>query len=157
MTWDSHQLQFSSVQSLSRVQLFPTPWTSAHQASLSVTNSRSLLRLMSIESVVPYNHLIPCHPFLLPPSIFPSIRFFSNELVLRISLASHRKDFFFPLRIEVLVKNSFLFVHWIYHFTVSWLPFLSSRNQLSIRYSSKGSTSPFKISFHCFFLNNKHL
>ena len=96
MTWESHQLQFSSVQSLSRVQLFPTPWTSAHQASLSVTNSRSLLRLMSIESVVPYNHLIPCHPFLLPPSIFPSIRFFSNELVLRISLASHRKDFFSP-------------------------------------------------------------
>ena len=72
---------FSSVQSLSYVQLFATPWTAAGQASLSITNSRSLLRLMSIESVMPSNHLILCHPLLLPPSIFPSI-VFSNESVL---------------------------------------------------------------------------
>ena len=75
---------FSSVQSFSRVWLFATPWTAAHQASLSITNSRSLLRLMSIESVMPSNHLILCRPLLLPLSIFPSIRVFSNESVLYI-------------------------------------------------------------------------
>ena len=74
----------SSVQSLSRVQLFVTPWTAACQASLSITDSRSLLKLMSIKSVMPSNYLILCHPLLLPPSIFPSIRVFSSELVLRI-------------------------------------------------------------------------
>ena len=76
--------QFSSVQSLSCIQLFATPWTAACQASLSITNSQSLLKLMSIESVMPSNHLILCHPLLLPPSIFPSIRVFSDESVLRI-------------------------------------------------------------------------
>ena len=74
----------SSVQSLSPVWLFATPWTAAHQASLSITNSRSLLKLMSIVSVMPSKHLILCHPLLLPCSIFPSIRVFSNESVLRI-------------------------------------------------------------------------
>jgi len=74
----------SSIQSLSHVQLFVTPWTAAHQASLSITNSQSLLKLMSIESVMPSNHLILCRPLLLSPSIFPSIRVFSNESVLRI-------------------------------------------------------------------------
>ena len=74
----------SSVQLLSHVQLFVTPWTTAHQVSLSITNTQSLLKLMSIESVVPSNHLILCHPLLLLPSIFPSIRLFSNELALRI-------------------------------------------------------------------------
>ena len=73
-----------SVQSLSRVQLFATPWTAASQVSLSITNFRSLLKLMSIESVMPSNHLILCCPFLLPPSIFPSIRVFPNESVLHI-------------------------------------------------------------------------
>ena len=72
------------IQSLSPVWLFETPWTAAHQASLSITNSRSLLKLMSIELVIPSNHLILCRPLLLPPSIFPSIRVFSNESVLRI-------------------------------------------------------------------------
>ena len=76
--------KFSSVQSLSHVLLFATPWTTAHQASLSITNSRSLLKLMSTESVTPSNHLILCRPRLLPPSIFPSIRGFSNESVLHI-------------------------------------------------------------------------
>ena len=75
---------FSSVQSLSRVRLFATPWTAACQASLSITNSWSLLKLMSIESVMPSNHLILCRPLLLPPSIFPRIRIFSNELILHI-------------------------------------------------------------------------
>ena len=75
--------KFHSVQSLSHVRLFATLWTAALQASLSITNSRSLLKLMSIESVIPSNHLILCHSLLLP-SIFPSIRVFSSESVLRI-------------------------------------------------------------------------
>ena len=78
------KVQFSSVQSLSRVQLFATPWTIARQASLSIIDSWSLLKLTSIELVMPSNHLILCHPFLLLPSIFPSIRVFSNESVLLI-------------------------------------------------------------------------
>ena len=76
--------QFGSVQSLSCVRLFATPWTTARQASLSITNSQSPPKLMSIESVMPSNHLILCHLLLLPPSIFPSIRVFSNKSVLHI-------------------------------------------------------------------------
>ena len=75
-------VQFSSVQSLSHVQQFASPWTAARQASLSITNSRSLLKLMSIESMMPFNHFIVCHPLFLPPSIFPNIRVFSNESAL---------------------------------------------------------------------------
>ena len=78
------QWSFSSVQLLSHVQLFATPWTAAHQASLSITNSWSLLKLMSIKSVMPSNRLILCHPLLLLPSIFPSIRVFPKESVLQI-------------------------------------------------------------------------
>ena len=78
MTW------FSSLQSLSHVRVFVSPWSAAHQASLSITNSWSLPKLMSIESLMPSNHLIFCHPLLLLPSIFPSIRVFSNESALRI-------------------------------------------------------------------------
>ena len=75
---------FSSVQVLSHVRLFVTPWTAARQVTLSITNSRSLPKLMSIESVMPSNHLILCRPLLFPPSVFPSIRVFSNESVLPI-------------------------------------------------------------------------
>ena len=78
------RLKFSSVQSLSHVQLFATPWTAACQASLSITNSWSLPKPMSIDSVMPSNHLILCRPLLLLPSIFPSIRVFSNESALLI-------------------------------------------------------------------------
>ena len=76
--------RFVVVQSLGHIQLFATPWTTAHQASLSITNSQSLLKFMSIELVMPSNHLILCHPLLLLPSIFPSTRVFSNESALRI-------------------------------------------------------------------------
>ena len=79
----------SSVQSLSRVQVFVTPWTTACQASLSITNSWGLLILMSIESVMPFNHLILCCPLLLLPSIFPSMRVFSNELALPIRCSKY--------------------------------------------------------------------
>ena len=81
--------KFSSVQSLSHVWLFETPWTAACQASLSITNSQNLLKLMSIELVMPSNHLILCCPLLLLPSIFPSIRVFSSESVLCIRWPEH--------------------------------------------------------------------
>ena len=80
----SHSLECVHAKSLSHVRLFATPWTAACQASLSITNSQSLLKLMSIESVIPSNHLILCQSLLLLPSIFPSIKVFSNETVLHI-------------------------------------------------------------------------
>ena len=84
-----HSVQFSSVQSLSRVWLFATPWTTACQASLSITSSRSSPKPMSIELVMPSNHLLLCRPLLLLPSIFPSIRVFSNESALRIKWSEY--------------------------------------------------------------------
>ena len=81
------QFKFSSVQSLSHVRLFVTPWTAAHRVSLSITSSWSLLKLMSIASVMPSNHLILCHSLLFLPSIFPSIKVFSSESVLRNQVA----------------------------------------------------------------------
>ena len=84
LTTQPSTMYFSSIQFLGRVWLFATPWTAARQASLSITNSQSLLKLMSIKSVMPPNHLTLCHPLLLPPSIFPSIRVFSNESILLI-------------------------------------------------------------------------
>ena len=117
----SHDV-LSSVESLSRVWLFVTPWIAACQASLSITNSQSLFKLMSIELVMPSNHLILCHPFLLLPSIFPSIRVFSNESVLHISwpkiwrfsispsneylgLISFRIDWFYLLAVQGTLKS----------------------------------------------------
>ena len=82
--WRLFSGNWQSVPSLSRVQLFATPWTAIHQASLSITNSQSLLKRMSIESVMPSNHLILCLPVIFLPSIFPSIRVFSSESVLHI-------------------------------------------------------------------------
>ena len=93
---------FVVVQALSCVQLFATPWTAAHQASLSFTISWSLLRLMSIESVMPSNHLILCCPLLLMPSVLPSIRLFSNEYS---GLISFRTDWFNLLAIPGTLKS----------------------------------------------------
>ena len=87
--WGKVWVRFSSVQSLSRVRLFATPWTAALQAFLSITSSWSLPKLMSIESVIPSNHLIFCHPLLLLPSIFSSIRVFSDESALHIRWPKH--------------------------------------------------------------------
>ena len=99
---------FVVVQSLSRVQLFVTPWTAAHQASLSITNSRSLLRLVSLESVMPSNHLILCRPLLLLPSIFLSSRVFSNESALHIRWPKYwRFSFSISPSNEYLGLNSF--------------------------------------------------
>ena len=88
------------VQSLSCVQLFATPWTAAHQASLSVTHSQILLKLMTIESVMPSNHLILCFPLLLLPSVFPSIRVFSNVPVLRIRWPKGASASVLPVNIQ---------------------------------------------------------
>ena len=82
LSMNQPSVQFSSVQLLSHARLFATPWTAASQVFLSITNSQSLLTLMSIELVMPSNHLILCHPLLFSPSIFPSIRIFSNESAL---------------------------------------------------------------------------
>ena len=94
--------QFSSIQLLSQVWLFGTPWTAAHQASLSITNSQSLLKLIYIELVMRSNHLILCHPLLLPQSIFPSIRVFANESVLHIKWPKHCSFIF----TSILAMNS---------------------------------------------------
>ena len=99
----------SSVQSLSHVWLFEIPWTTACQASLSITNSQSLLKLMSIEPVMPPNHLIPCHP-LLPSSIFPSIRVFSNESILHMRWP---KYWSFSFSISLSNEYSGLISFWI--------------------------------------------
>ena len=87
---ETKKRKFGSVQSLSCVLLFATPWTAARQASLSIANSQSLLKLMFIESVIPSNHLILCCPLLLPPSVFPTIRVFSNETTLHIIWPKYR-------------------------------------------------------------------
>ena len=127
-------LSFSSVQSLSRVQLFATPWTAARQASLSITNSRSPPKPMSIVSVIPSNHLILCHPLLLLPSIFPSIRVFSNESALCIRWT---KYWSFSLNISPSNEHPGLIF-----FRMDWLDFLvvqgTLRNLLQ-RHSSKAS------------------
>ena len=113
---------FSSVQSHSCVQLFATPWTALHQASLSITNSRSLLKLMSTESVMPSNHLILCHSLLLLPSIIPSIRVFSNELVLHIRWP---KYWSFSFSISASSEYSGLI-----SFRVDWLDLLTVQGTL---------------------------
>ena len=108
---------FSSVQSLSQFWLYATPWTAACQASLSITNCQSLLRLMSIDSVMPSNHLILCLPLLFPPSIFPIIRVFSNESALHIRWPKYRS---FSFSISPSSEQSQLI-----SFRIDWLDLLA--------------------------------
>ena len=108
----------SSVQSLSRVRIFANPWTAAHQDSLSITNSRSLLKLVSIELVMPSNHLIFCHPLLLP-SIFPSIKVFSNESALRI-----RRPKYWSFSFNISASNEY---SGLISFMMYWLDLLQSK------------------------------
>ena len=125
---------FDSVQPLSRVRLFVTPWTAAHQASLSITNSRSLLKLMSIELVMPFNHLILCHPLLLLPSIFSSIRVFSNEAVLHI-----RWPKYWSFSVSISPSNEH---PGLISFRMDWLDLLAVHGTLKSllqHYSSKAS------------------
>ena len=124
----------TSVQSLSHVRLFATPWTVAHQASLSITNSRSSTKCMSIVSVVPSNHLILCRPLLLRPSIFPSIRIFSNESAL---LMRWPKYWSFSFNISLPNEHPGLIC-----FRMDWLDLLSLQGALKSliqHHSSKAS------------------
>ena len=124
----------SSVQSLSCIQLFATPWTSARQASLSITNSQSLLKLMSIESVMPYNHLFLCHPLLLLPSVFPNIRVSSNESALCIRWPKYWN---FSFSISPFNEHSGLI-----SFRMNWLDLLAVQGTLKSllqHHSSKAS------------------
>ena len=114
-----YAIEFSSV---AQSYLIVTPWTAAHQASPSITNSQSLLKLMSIESVMPSNHLILCRPLLLPPSIFPSIRVFSNESVLRIRWP---KYWSFSFNISPSNEHSGLI-----YFRMDWLDLLAVQGTL---------------------------
>ena len=117
----SYLIQFSSVQLLSRVWLFATPWITECQASLSITTSRSLLKLMSIESVMSSNHLILCCPLLLLPSIFPSIRVFSNESVLCIRWPEYQSISF-----SISLSNEY---SWLI-FRMDWLDLLAVQGSL---------------------------
>ena len=114
--------EINSVQLLSRVQLFATPWTAARQACLSITNSCSSPKPMSIELVMPSNHLIFCHPLLLPPSIFPSIRVFSNESILCIRWP---KDWSFSFNISPCNEHPGLI-----SFRMDWLDLLAVQGTL---------------------------
>ena len=128
------EIQFSSVQSLSCVQLFATPWTAAPQASLFITNSRSLLKLMSIEWVMPSNHLILYHPLLLPTLIFPSIRVFSNESVLCI-----RWPKYWSFSFSISLSNEY---SGMISFRIDWLDLLAEQGTLKSilqHHSSKAS------------------
>ena len=145
MFWNTNKLiwsfQFSSVQSLSRVQHFVTPWTTAHQASLFITNSWSPPKPMSIELVMPSNHLILCHPLLLP-SIFPSFRVFSNESALRIRW---QKYWSFNFNISPSNDHPILIP-----FKMDWLDFLAVQGTLKSllqHHSSKASNLQFSAFF----------
>ena len=130
----SHSIQFSSVQLLSHVRLFATPWTAARQASLSITNSQSLLKLVSIESVMPSNHLILCHPLLLMLSIFPSIRVFSSESVLLI-----RWPKYWSFSFSISPSNEY---SGLISFRMNWLDLLAVQGTLKSllqHHSSKAS------------------
>ena len=128
-----NKLQLSSVQSLGRVQPFATPWTTARQASLSITNSRRSLKLMSIQSVVPSSHLILCLPLLLLPPILPSIRVFSSELTLRMRWP---KYWSFSFSISPSIEHPGLI------FRMDWLDLLAVQGTLKSllqHHSSKAS------------------
>ena len=141
-------VQFSTVQSLSHVRLFVTPWTAARQASLSITNSRSLLKLMSIESVMPSNQFILFHPLLILPYIFPSIRVFSNESVLH-----SRWPKYWSFSISISPSNEY---SGLISFRMDWLDLLAVQGTLKSllqHNSSKASIFGTQLSL----LSNSHI
>ena len=142
------QLQFSSVQPLSRVWLFVTPWTAARQASLFITNSWNLLKLMSIESVMPSNHLILCRPLLLPPSILLNIRVFSNESLLCIKWPNY-----WSISFSISLSNEY---SGLISFRIDWFDLLAVQGILKSllqHHSSKAS-----ILWHsAFFIVHSHI
>ena len=126
-------MEFSSVQLISRVRPFTTPWTIAHKASLSINNSWSLLKLMSIESVMLSNHLFLCHPLLLLPSIFPNIRVFSNESVFHLR---------WPQYWSFSISPSNEYSEGLNYFRIDWLDFFAIQGTLKSllqHHSSKAS------------------
>ena len=131
----------SSVQLLSRVWLFVTPWTAACQSSLSITNSQSLLKLMSIKSVMPSNHLIHCHPLLLLPSVFPSIRVFPNESVLHI-----RWPKYLSFRFSINPSNEY---SGLISFRIDWFDLLARDYQGSAPTPQFKSINSSVLSFLC--------
>ena len=138
----------SSVQSLSRVQLFETPWIAARQASLSITNSLSSLKLMSIELVMPSSHLILCHPLLLLPPIPPSIRVFSNESTLRM-----RWPKYWSFSFSIIPSNEY---PGLISFRMDWLNLLAVQGTLKSllqHHSSKASI----LQHSAFFIYNSHI
>ena len=136
-------MYISSVQSLSHVWLFATPWTAACQTILSITNSWSLLKLMSIESVMPSNHIILCCPFLLLPSIFPSIRVFSSECIVCI-----RWQMYWTFSFSISPFNEY---SGLIFFRMDWLDLLSVQGTLKSllqHHSSKASILPCSAFFN---------
>ena len=148
------QLQFSSVQLLSHVWLFATPWITAYQASLSMTNSRSSLRLTSIESVMPSRHLILCHPLLLLPPIPPSIRVFSSESTFRM-----RWPKYWTFSFSIIPSRE---IPGLISFRMDWLDFLAVQGALKSllqHHSSKASIlrrSAFFTHHHKWKRNDSH-
>ena len=145
MTYIKHLI---SVRALSHVQLLVTPWTVARQPSLSISSSQSLLKLTSIKLVMPCNHLILCHPLLLPPSIFPSIRVFSSELVLHI-----RWPNYWSFSFSISPSNEY---SGLIQFRMDWLDLLAAQGTLKRllqHHSSKSS-----ILWHSeFFIAQSHI
>ena len=133
-------IRVSSVQSLGRVRLFATPWTAARQASLPITNSQSSLKLMSIESVMPSNHLFLCRPLLLLPSIFPSFGVFSNESVLHI-----RWPKYWSFSFSISPSNEY---SGLISFRMDWLDLLAVQGTLkSLLQHHSSKASPSALSF----------
>jgi len=140
--------EFSSVQSFSCVQLFATPWSAAHQTSVSITSSQSLLKLMAIKSVMPSNHLVLCHCLLLLPSLFSSIRVFSNESVLHIRWP---KYWSFSFSISPSNEHSGLI-----SFRMDWLDLLAVQETLKSLLQHHNSKASILLC-SAFFVTNKSL
>ena len=137
-------ITLSSVQSLSCVWLFMTPWTAAHQASLSIANSWSLLKLMSIQPVMPSNHLILCHPLILLPSVFPSIRVFSSDSVLHIRWPEYWS---FSFSFSISPSNEY---SGVISFRIDWFDLRAFQRTLKSflqHHSSKASILQFSVFF----------
>ena len=142
-------LQFSTVQLLSCVPLFAVPWTAARQASLSITSSQSLFKLMSVESVMPSNHLILCCPLILLPSIFPSIRVFSSESVLHI-----RWPMFWSFSPSISPSNE---CSELISFRIDWLDLLAEQGTVKSLTSSFAVTSCPGLGFSSNLLSSQSL
>ena len=146
-----YNIQFTSVQSLSYIRLFATPWTAAGQASPSNTNSRGLLMLMLIESVMPSNHLILCRPLFLPPSIFPTIRVFSNQSILPIRWPKYSR---FSFSINPSNEYSGLI-----SFRMDWLELLTGQGTLKslLQHHSSKASILWHLAFFIIQLSHPHM